>query len=298
VRRLGDSLDLVEAYIRDRSQSDAGAALRELFYRVPRESLDNSARAALAALGRLKDYPEAEYWIGEVFRSEGEGGLALEQYQKALAQKSNLEAGDFELEILYKMAELYRLRENYNEMEETVNRILSSRDALWAGETGIFTRRSMGEILGREDGAARFLTLYRYNNVQVERAHRMLGFFYYDSGRHSPGPALDHLMFAFLIQNTVILEELRRRQFDYAYTSLDDLAARALKLPLLREYIEESDYFKTVYYMASSLFGEGKTVPARQFWSFLAAQEKAGQWQARALKQLAHPEIEKPLQTR
>jgi hypothetical protein len=54
----------VERYSYDRHYTAAAAALEELYYRIPKTSLNNSALAALAALGRLKDYPEAEFWIG------------------------------------------------------------------------------------------------------------------------------------------------------------------------------------------------------------------------------------------
>jgi tetratricopeptide (TPR) repeat protein len=301
-RRLGDSLDRVEAYITGRSQSDAAAALRELYYRVPRESLGGSVNRALNELGKFKDYPEAEYWIGEVYRLEGELGLAVKQYQRALELRELLEDPLFEVDIYYKMAELHRARREYIEMEKDIKEIIEGRgrdgepkDSLWAGDSGSFARRSMAEILGREDGITRFLTIYRYNNTLVEKAHRFLGFFYYDSGRHSPGPALEQLMFAFLIQNTVIIEELIRRRYDFTFTGLEGLMEEVRKLPLLLAYLDETEYFKTLYYLGSSIFGEGKLAAARQFWLFLARCPEAGQWGDRARRQLASPRVERPV---
>ena len=64
VRRIGDALDRVERYSKDMHYTRATAALDELYYRVPKNSLNNSASKALEELGKLKDYPEAEYWIG------------------------------------------------------------------------------------------------------------------------------------------------------------------------------------------------------------------------------------------
>jgi hypothetical protein len=57
VRRLGDSLERVEIYIAERNYSDAAAALGELYYRIPKDSLNNSAARSLSALGSLNDYP-------------------------------------------------------------------------------------------------------------------------------------------------------------------------------------------------------------------------------------------------
>ena len=51
VRRLGNSLDWVERFANERHHTAAAAALRELFFRVPRESLGNSVTRAFEALG-------------------------------------------------------------------------------------------------------------------------------------------------------------------------------------------------------------------------------------------------------
>ena len=130
VRRMGDSLDWVERYARERFYASALAALEELYYRFPGERFNNSAAAALAALGRLKQYPEAEYWIGEIYRVEGEPALALAQYQKAYQLRGLFENTGFDTELLYKIADIHKTRQEYNEMERTLLAIVS--DSLWS----------------------------------------------------------------------------------------------------------------------------------------------------------------------
>jgi len=82
VRRYGDTLEYVEKYISDRRETAAAAALNELYYRVPKETINGSVSRALKELDHLKSYPEAEYWLGETYRAEGELGLALRQYER------------------------------------------------------------------------------------------------------------------------------------------------------------------------------------------------------------------------
>ncbi|GAB6391180.1 MAG: hypothetical protein MdMp014T_0553 [Treponematales bacterium] len=298
VRPFNDDLGLVEMYIDAHSELDAREALTELYYRIPQEKMNNSVKAVLAGLARLKDYPEAEYWIGETYEAEGEPVLALRQYEKAYAMREVLETPGFDAQILYKTAELNRLQGSYNAMEKAALQMLSGagadgkpRDPLWANEG---TRQAMADILGREDGVNRFLTIYRYQNREAERAHRMLGFYYYDSGRHSPGPALEHLLFSFLIQNTAVIEAVINRQYDFTFTTLDNLMDRVERQPALLDYLESNDYYQVVDRLAASLYGENKTAAARSLWAFLAARPRAGQWQARARRQLVRPEIERP----
>jgi hypothetical protein len=304
VRRLGDSLSILETYIAARGQASASAALQELYYRVPKVSLNDSAGQALTELSRLKYYPEAEYWIGETYRAEGELGVALGQFEKAYTQRSLLETPGFDLELLYKIADVNRVRHEYTQMERRLLEIVegtaqdgSPRDALWSGASGAqrFARNSMARIL-ENDGIGRFLTIYRYGNTGVERAHRLLGFYCFATGRHSPGPAKDHLVFAFLIQSTVLLEEIIRGRFDYTFTDLGSLLEEARRKPSLLSYLEECEYYKTAYYLGNALYGDGKVRTAREFWTFLASQEAAGEWQGRARAQLQNPIVEKAVE--
>jgi tetratricopeptide (TPR) repeat protein len=305
VRRIGDSLDLVERYIQERRYADAADALAELYYRIPKESFNNSASAALTALGTLKDYPEAEYWIGETYLVEGELSLAMSQFQKAYALRGLLENPGVAAELLYKIAAICQIRQDYNEMERTLLLILSD-DKLWSGgnqrqEGGTtpspapFETQSMTRTL-ENNGVERFLTLYRYRNPESADAHRLLGYYYYTRGRHSR--AQEHLMFAFLIQNTVIIDEVIRNRFDFTFgateslTAMEALAVEINRYPLIAAYAAQNEYYKTAYYLGASLYANGKAATARELWNFLAAQNNAGEWRTRSLAQLRNPRIE------
>jgi len=297
VRRIGDSLDVVEKYIYDKRYAEAANALEELYYRIPKASLNDSASAALTALGTLKDYPEAEYWIGETYLIEGELNLAQTQFQKALAMRQTLENPGFATDLLYKVAAICRIRQDYNEMERTLLSVLSA-DRLWVGSgqqeaaegsSVPFEKQSMTRTL-ENSGINRFLTLYRYRSTETIDAHRLLGFYYYASGRH--GRAEEHLMFAFLIQNTVIIEEVIRNRYDFTFTNLETLAPEINRYPLLAEYVDKNEYYKIAYYLGASLYGNGKASTARELWTFLSTQDTAGEWQVRAQSQLRNPQVE------
>jgi tetratricopeptide (TPR) repeat protein len=308
VRRIGDSLERVERYSYDRYYTAASAALEELYYRIPKASFNNSANAALDAFGKLKDYPEAEYWIGEVYHTEGELSLALAQYRKAHEMRDVLEDSGFTTSLQYKIAGVLRTRQEYNEMEKVLLYIINDLDTLWSnarrlesGESASrntpvpyaqasasFASQSMTRILENE-GIARFMELYRYNNGKVEQAHRLLGFHYAVTGRPS---AQQHLMFAFLIQNTVIIDEIKRKEFDFTFSDLSALTEHINKNALLLSYVEEVEYYKTAYYLGASLYRNGKTTVAREFWNFLSLQPQAGEWQNRAFMQLRNPHLE------
>jgi len=326
VRRLGDSLDNVDKFSREHYYKAASAALDELYYRIPKSTFENSANAALAAFKKLKDYPEAEYWIGEVYRVESELSLALSQYKKAYSMcvgNSPLVPEDpgFGTALQYKIAGIHDTRQEYIEMIRIYESIINDSDTLWVnsnkavvgflnnGSQNIslpydqayasFERSAMTKTL-TDHGINRFLELYRYNNRTVEKAHRFLGYYYAVRGRPSAEP---HLMFAFLIQNTIIMEEIKRHQYDFSFTtqkearenrvrSLSELTEYINKNALLASYIEEVEYYKTAYYFSVSLYRNGKPSLARSLWEFLASVPQAGEWYNRALNQLRSPHFE------
>jgi tetratricopeptide (TPR) repeat protein len=299
VRRIGDSLDVLETYIKDQGQMTVAEILAELYYRLPREAYQDSALRALEELGKFKEYPEAEYWIGEVYRVEGELSLALGQYNKALSRGLLLEDPGLELELLYKIADLHRIRQEYKRMEETLLSIVNGNNArgqpwdpLWsgnAGSSGQFVRNSMARTL-ENSGPARFLIMYRYDNGPVERAHRLLGLYYYASNRYNL--AEEHLMFAFLIQNSILIEELRRSRYDYVFESLESLMNSMDRREDLADFMIQVDYYRCTYYLGSALYGIGKGSPARDLWAFLGGREQIGEWRGRALGQLQRPSLE------
>jgi tetratricopeptide (TPR) repeat protein len=291
VRRLRDSLDDVERYITETRLDKATSALKELYYRTPRDSLGGSVNNALKAIGALKNYPEAEYWLGEVYRIEGELTLALKQYKRAHEQRANLENPAFDVEILYKIVDVLKTKREYTEMENISKEIIAL-DTLWQGDSGVFARNSMSKIL-ETDGIARFLTIYRYDNTSVEEIHRILGFFYYASGRN----ALEHLMFSFLIQNTVIINEIIRNRYGFEFTDMPALLNAAKGNPVIADYMENVEYYKTIYYLGAAFYAAGKTATARNFWLVLKDRPEAGQWTVRSANQLQHPFIEEAVET-
>jgi tetratricopeptide (TPR) repeat protein len=284
-RKLKDDLDLLEIYIQREFQISAQDALNELYYRVPRDTFRNSAKAALAALGNLKNYPEAEYWIGEVYRMEGEYNIAIKQYGKALDKKNLLEYKELELEILYKTAGLQQTRRDYVEMVKAYEDLLKN-DTLWSKES--FTRSNLQKSL-ETNGMNRFLLLFRHNEPSMERAHRTMGFYYYTNGRHDR--AADHLLFAFLIQNSVIIDAVLRAEYDYKFTTIPDLLRDIAKRRDLLAYINETEYYRTLFYLANSLYGINRNAPARELWTFLS-NNAPGEWQARAASQLRSPKLD------
>jgi tetratricopeptide (TPR) repeat protein len=288
VRRLGDSLGKLEAYISERNQAASASALRTLYYQVGKESLKDSSTEALKRIHGLKDYPEAEYWIGEVYLAEGEYPIALKQFLKVLDLSDRLDTPAFRTEVLYRIADIHAKRREYLEMEKRLQEIIAA-DELWNKDTESFIRAAMVRTLS-DSGIDRFLTMYRYEYGVSEKAHRLLGVYYYTSGRHAR--SVEHLLFSFLIQNTTVLNYLSRVKPEYVFTVFGELSSSIKEFSGLVDYAREVEYFKTIYYLGASLFAVGKNNAALEIWRVLSVQANAGEWKGRAELQLRKPFIE------
>lgn len=293
LRRYGDNLQAVETHIETNKMLGARDALAALYRTTDKERLSNSVDRALALLRSLRDYPEAEYWKGEVFRVEGELGIALSQYEKALSRADVLEIPAESRLIRYKMAELRAARREYNEMERLLLSIIAE-DPLWSAQSRDFARNAMLRTIA-SDGADRFLTLYRHASPATYKAHRDLGVYYYRTGRHDR--AFVQLLFAFLIGATNIIDELRRSDHEYEFASF----AAALDLSRSRQeagaFIRNSEFFKTLYYLAASMHANGHRSSAAELWRLIRGRSEAGEWNGRSVLQLASPFIEPSTET-
>jgi tetratricopeptide (TPR) repeat protein len=290
VRVLGDSISKISLYLKDRPNKRISDILAEIQYHFPESVIQDSAQKIISLFDILRLYPEAEYWIGEVYREEGEATIALQQYTRALSQQRIVGSDDFTIQIEYKIVEMYHILGNYPQYEKTLIDIVS-QDSLWNGDSRSqsFIKTAMFRTL-TDDGINRFLTLYRHDNTQIERAHRLLGFYYYVTGRYDK--SIEHLTFAFLIQNSMLIKEYQLRVYGYTFKDYMDLINKLVRFSDLETYMQDVDYYKTNYYLAAALFATGRRSTAMYIWTVLSKNPRASEWQKRSQMQLKKPYIE------
>jgi tetratricopeptide (TPR) repeat protein len=292
VRAMEDNLDRITAFAEERYYTAANAAFAELFFRVPREKLSGAASASLDLFDHLKAYPEAEYWIGEIYRVEGSVSIAVKQYERALSMADNLADPALETEMLFRLASFQKINGNYNEMERRLEQILE-HDPLWSEAAGSFIRNAMQRTLENE-GIDQFLLMYRHQSPVTEKAHRLLGEYFYQSGRHIR--AAEHYLFAWMIASTTVIEAYQSTLIDdFRFSTLSAVTAALSRRPDITAYMNEVEYYKTVYYLGASLYGAGRESAARSVWTYLADEANAGEWRVRAQRQLRGPEIDPPV---
>jgi tetratricopeptide (TPR) repeat protein len=292
VRAIEDDLDRITAFAQERSYTMANNAFAELFFHVAKADLHGRASTSLDIFDSLKVYPEAEFWIGEVYRMEGSAAIAIKQYERALSMADKLADPALETEILFRLASFQKINGNYNEMERRLQQILE-RDTLWTQDASSFVKNAMLRTLETE-GVDRFFDLYRYKNAVAEKAHRLLAEYFYQSGRHQR--AAEHYLFAWMIAATTVIEAYQSKLItEFKFTTLSSVTADLSRRPDITAYMDEVVYYQTAYYFAASLYGSGRQTAARSVWSYVADEQTAGEWRIRSQRQLQNPQIDPPV---
>ena len=290
VRRLGDSISKISLYLKDKPNKRISDIIAEVQFNFSDSVIQDSAKKIISLFDIMRLYPEAEYWIGEVYHEEGEATIALQQYTRALSQQMIVEPNEFTTQIRYRIAEMYHILDNYPNYEKMLIEIVS-KDSLWNGDarSEAFIKTAMFKTL-TQDGVNRFLVLYRHDNTQVEHAHRLLGFYYYATGRYDK--AVEHLTYAFLIQNTILIKEYQIREYGYIFKDYAQLINGVARYSDLETYMQDVDYYKTNYYLAAALYATGQRTTAFYLWTILTKINRAGEWQIRSQLQIKKPYIE------
>lgn len=245
-----------------------------------------------AAIEGAGQFPEAEAAVGDIYLEEGETGLAQRQYEKAYNLRQSFYVPEMQYQVLYKLADLYEIQQQYKQMEDTLT--LIAGDDVHFQESATQHVRTQVEKVFVEKGLDRVLLLYTFDDTFSAAAHSKLGWFYYRTGRF--GPAVTQLLFAVIYRTSQIKHAMLEHDVDYEFTTMADLLAGVDANADLRAYAVSSGLYKDLYYLAGAAFANGFPGIATGLWKSLSAVRSAGQYRDLAVKQLKRPFVE-PLLT-
>lgn len=231
--------------------------------------------------------PEAEMWIGRVFEQEGELDLAETQYNRALASSSQFQIPGETTAILYDLARIYNNTNQYGKYEVTLKKIVAE-DSTYSSKKDSFTRQSMVHVLVT-DGLDKLLVLYRLHDKPTLDAHAQLGELYYRTGRYSQ--AIMNLTFAAITTLTVAIDAFKAHDPEFHFSTMNNLMQMAQKSSTVSDYLASTHLFRTLYYLGSSLYGDGHEERSETIWRTVTRWSRHDVWYRRSESQLQHPRL-------
>jgi len=211
-------------------------------------------------------FPEAEMAIGDIYFREGAFALAKRQYDKAYELRAGMEIAEEKYTVLYRLADLHEIQELYADMESDLRQVLEDQK-YFAGDQ---FQQLQDALLSTyyEKGLDHLFKLYRMDGVAFAvPAHTKLGWLYYRTGHPS---AILHCLFALDIMVTEAVKELRRVDPGFAFTTVQAFIGSGLERENIKQYLVEGEFFKTLYYLATSTYAASHPSLAESVWRILA----------------------------
>lgn len=236
------------------------------------------------ALQLSPENPQALFGLGRAYKAVGDPVVAEEYFARALARRAAFEVPATALLVRYERADVYRTRRDFGTYERELFAIIEEdpipEDAILPEDVRVVIARR---------GLDRLLVLYRLEESGATRARGMLAEHLVGLGRYDG--AAEQAAIAVLQAFTTLIDAVRHRDPTYEFETVDDLWARARRLPEADEYLATSNLYHDLYFLAAAFWGEGERA-AFDLWRTLAVLDPDRRWGERAARQLADPQPE------
>ena len=180
VQAAGDRFAPVLTVLENRKEYETANIINYYLKKKGKDYFEDSINNLLIYLENSKAYPEAHKIIGDIYKLEGEYQFAEEYYLMALEKADVLDIPDEKYDILYMLADISRLENDFPKMEVRLLNILAEdtdyRDSA-------LKRAMLGTISSnKNDSMEKFFNLYRAGSYNSINAYNQLAEYYHDAG--------------------------------------------------------------------------------------------------------------------
>ena len=211
VQTAGDEIDSILEILTKRKENVSVEIINYYLKRKGIEYFDNSMQNLLTYLQESLLFPEAQKLIGDIYRLEGEYDFAETYYLLALENAAVLDIPEQKYEILYLLAEISRLKNDYDKMEvRLLNLLIEDKNFRDKNLISSMIRTIKSDKKGTME---KFFTLYRADSYIFIDAYNQLAEYYYKNQEYSK--ALEFACLSAITSFSKITEILEERNLDY-----------------------------------------------------------------------------------
>lgn len=283
VKKADDSLEEIVAYLKSREYREVIAIIDNEFLIHGKEYFGNSFKKLYDEVVKKEFYPEADYYIGKIYRLEGETLLALQYYEKALSHKDVLNVKEQEYDILYDIANIYKLLEDYSKYETYLLKILE-KDSRFL-DKNVFVNSILKTIKqNKPETVAKLFNLYRNDNIFSIKACHDLTLLYELTGYSDK--ALECAAFGSLTSFTKIVNVLADRDIEFQYEDLKQVMTKCQKYPDVIEWGNKNGSWELFVLLAKESSAQGCLLFATELYKILSLSEPVEYWRIQAEKNI------------
>ena len=279
VRDAGDSIFAVLEVLEDRKERESIRIISSYIKKKGADYFDNSITNLRSYMGSMIQYPEAHKLIGDIYRLEGEYTFAEDYYLLALSNADVLDVPDDRFEILYSLAEISRLQNDFPKMETRLLNIIA-QDSVY--KDNALKQAMLRTIrMNRPDSMEKFFTLYRADSPYSLEAYTKLAEYYYNEGVLDS--ALHFAALAVLCAFTRISAAIESRNSNYEYTQLSDFFQEFAYYDDISEWAGRNFIWKNFNFLARLAKEDGCDVFSRSLLSVIVRWCPERYWQNEAV---------------
>lgn len=268
VKAAGDRISDVYRVLEKRQDYGACKILDSIFLNNPPSYFDRSMSALLAWFAKRFIYPECDYMIGKVYELEGELTQARSFYQTAWEAREFLYIPDMRFEIIYSLANISGLLQQYDDKEKYLLLILTEDEVYGTTNVESATLRSMMHTIKHAQTVEKFFSLYRHRNDTALRAYIELTALYLNAKEYDR--AFRTALLGSSIAVTYLSETLKRIDFTYSYSDFSDLLRRVGTDADVLRLTETKQIWDVLLQFAHLLYRQGYAAQATDLYRKIA----------------------------
>ncbi|WP_027727457.1 hypothetical protein [Treponema sp. C6A8] len=282
VQRAGDSISAILAVLEERNEKDSIDVIKYYYMKKGQDFFDDSITKMIDYIDEIKDFPEAQCLIGDIYLMEGEYDFAEQYYLLAIKNAKVLDIPNQKYEIYLKLARISELKKDFGKMEERLLSVLTE-DKNYT-DKALFSAMMNTVTINRPDSMEKFFQLYRADSYYTIVAYSKLCHYYYGLGENQK--ALQFALLSVLTDFSRMEEIVASRNIDYTYVSLDHLFYEISLYPDIIEWCNKYDVWNAFSTFCDILITLGYNNFASSVLKVLSASCPEQYWQQHSVLEL------------
>ena len=219
VQRAGDDLSAVLKVLNERNEKRPISVINKYIKLKGEDYFENSISKLISHIQQKEHYPEVYKLIGDIYKLEGEYKFAEDYYKKALDNSNVLNIPNDRFELLYSLAEISEINEDYKRMEIRLLNILTD-DSTYKNKA--LSKALLNTVVSnKKDCFEKFFELYRGNNYFSLKAYSKLSDYYYSIQDYDK--AFNFCALNVITSITKIQEVISSRDIIFEFKNIENL---------------------------------------------------------------------------
>ena len=275
VRHAGDEIDRVLLVLKDGDMDEAVRIVEAHLEKYGEAFFGGSYSRLIDFIPFFAEYPEADFFLGRIYKIEGEYEIALDYLKNAYAHSASLHVPMEKYDLLYELAEI-----SYDSGDEDGYEKYLLAVAL---DDEFFMDSSYVQSLARivdsntKGSVEKFFLLYRYENDVALKTFMELTRFYMNKGLSEK--ALNCSSFASILIVSKLEGILKERLNDFQYESFTSLIEICSQFEDIVDWGNKNRVWELFCDFADAAASSGKTAFATELFGMLSQVEPVEFWQ-------------------